>query len=178
MPMRSIRLVALAAALAAAGGCGPHAAPQPMGHFAAAPVATPRPTPDTAVRQTYQRVLDQVAAEPGAVRTRSGLVYRDLSQGSGPAPRESDTVTVRYQVKAPDGRVVEDSTTSGDTVTVALTAIRPCVREAMLRMRVGGVSRFICPWSEEDGGSPAAPAPVVVEATLVAVGQPLPPPGH
>jgi len=181
--MHRTPLVGLACALAVC-GCGAHssraAETRPAGHFAVAPATPvpPRPEAVAAARRSYERLRDQIAAEPGAVQTRSGLVYRELSPGGGPAPHESETVTVRYQVKSPDGRIVEDSATHGGTVTVALDAIGPCLREAMLLMHTGGVSRFVCPWPQEPAGGAGAPAPVVVETTLVAVGQPLPPPGH
>jgi FKBP-type peptidyl-prolyl cis-trans isomerase len=138
-------------------------------HFSAGPAAE------------YEAFLAQLAAEPGAVRTRSGLVYRDLAPGSGAAPRESDTIAVRFQTKTLGGRVVEDSTAYGGAVTVALDQVAPCMREAVLRMKAGGVSRFACPLpvNTDCARCPAdVPAPLAVEATLVGVGQALPAPGH
>lgn len=83
-------------------------------------------------------------------------------------------------MKTADGRIVEDSVTHGGAVTVALADLRPCLREAVLRMRAGGVSRFVCPLPKHfDDSRPEPPAAILlaIETTLVAVGEPLPPPG-
>src|SRR5579875_1639213 len=39
-----------------------------------------------------QAYLDKAAAQPGAVKTESGLVYRELRPGAGPSPAATDTV--------------------------------------------------------------------------------------
>ena len=41
--------------------------------------------------------LAKCAAEPGAVKTESGLVYRQLRPGTGASPKASDTVKVNYR---------------------------------------------------------------------------------
>jgi FKBP-type peptidyl-prolyl cis-trans isomerase FkpA len=167
-PTRIARALLALAALAGCTSRAPGTATVP-GHFGGDPNAA------------YARFQAQVAAEPGAVRTSSGLVYRELSPGDGAAPGESETVTVRYRVTTPDGRVIEDSGAYGGAVTVDLEQIQPCMREAVLRMRSGGASRFVCPLPEQPAGERAAatpPAPLAIEVTLVAVGQPLPQPGH
>lgn len=167
-----VTLAFLTMALACLAGCSHRKSESPAAqrpvHFSNRPEAE------------YRRFLDRVAGEPGAVRTKSGLVYRELSRGEGAGPRESDTVTVRFQTKTPDGRVIEDSSAYGGAVTVAVDQVQPCMREALLRMRAGGKSRFVCPLpaSDQTKGSARVPAPLAVEATLVAIGQPLPPPGH
>jgi FKBP-type peptidyl-prolyl cis-trans isomerase len=134
---------------------------------------------DEASRKQYEALAARVGAEPGAERTKSGLVYEQLEPGSGATPRGSDTVTVRYQIKAPDGTVVEDSAAYGGTVTVRLDQLRPCQREVLSRMRVHGRSRFVCPLPDRtDGAHPGQLRPVSIEVTLVDVGRPLSHPGH
>jgi FKBP-type peptidyl-prolyl cis-trans isomerase len=53
-------------------------------------------TPDSKAPETQaaggQAYLDKAAAEPGAVKTASGLVYRELRAGTGASPSASDTV--------------------------------------------------------------------------------------
>ena len=174
--MKSVQLpsgVVLVLLLLGATACRPRPPAAPAGaHFMSPEAAAPR---------RFDALGDQVAAEPGAVRTRSGLVYRELEPGSGPAPREPDTVTVRYRAMGADGVVVEDTAQFGGAVTVDLARLRPCLREALMRMRAGGTSRFVCPLVQAGNRSPEGPArsfPVALQATLVAVGQPLPPQGH
>ncbi len=39
-----------------------------------------------------QAFLDKAAAEPGAIKTSSGLIYTELRPGTGASPKASDTV--------------------------------------------------------------------------------------
>ena len=41
--------------------------------------------------------LEKAAAEPGAKKTASGLVYRELRPGTGASPKATDTVKVHYR---------------------------------------------------------------------------------
>ena len=54
-------------------------------------------------------VLKAAAAEPGAVVTDSGLVYRSLKDGQGASPTAADTVKVHYKGMFPDGREFDSS---------------------------------------------------------------------
>src|SRR5271166_254181 len=53
--------------------------------------------------------LDKAAAQPGAVRTASGLVYRELRTGLGRSPNASDTVIVNYRGTLVDGTEFDSS---------------------------------------------------------------------
>ena len=44
-----------------------------------------------------QAYVEKAAAQPGAVRTESGLVYREITPGTGAHPTASDTVKVNYR---------------------------------------------------------------------------------
>jgi hypothetical protein len=48
-------------------------------------------TTDSAGSKAY---LEKAAAMPGAIRTASGLVYRELKAGTGPSPKATDVVKV------------------------------------------------------------------------------------
>ena len=41
--------------------------------------------------------LGKAAAEPGAIKTESGLIYRELRPGTGASPKATDTVKVHYR---------------------------------------------------------------------------------
>jgi FKBP-type peptidyl-prolyl cis-trans isomerase len=154
------------------GACARESQPLPGGHFAAWNRA------GSEVR--YEQALERAASEPGALRTRSGLIYREIKPGIGPATSKEQTVTVRFQGKTADGTVVDDSAAYGGELTVHLDQLRTCEREVLERMRVGGTSRFVCPLDrdreKERVNQPAVP--VFVEVTLLDVGRPPPQHGH
>ncbi len=49
--------------------------------------------------------LDKAAQEPGAFRTDSGLIYRELRLGTGLSPLSTDTVQVHYRGMLINGKV-------------------------------------------------------------------------
>jgi len=53
--------------------------------------------------------LEKAAAEPGAVKTDSGLIYREVKAGSGAAPSATDTVTVNYRGTLVNGTEFDSS---------------------------------------------------------------------
>ena len=53
--------------------------------------------------------LDKAAAEKGAKRTASGLVITTLKEGTGAAPKATDTVKVHYHGTLPNGKVFDSS---------------------------------------------------------------------
>jgi FKBP-type peptidyl-prolyl cis-trans isomerase FkpA len=129
-------------------------------------------------RLRYEAALAQALAEPGAVRTKSGLVYRDLAAGDGATPQAAQTVTLRFRAFAPDGTLLRDSAAEyGRDVVVVLGQLRDCEHEVLASLRARGTRRFLCPPSAGEAGAPA-PEPRFVEVTLVDVGAPLPVKGH
>jgi FKBP-type peptidyl-prolyl cis-trans isomerase FkpA len=63
------------------------------------PEASPESTEKPAVSSNNDQkaYLEKAAAEPGAQKTASGLVYRDVTAGSGASPKATDTVKVHYR---------------------------------------------------------------------------------
>ncbi len=55
------------------------------------------------------QVIEKAAAEPGAEKTASGLIYRELTPGSGASPSATDTVKVNYRGTLPDGNEFDSS---------------------------------------------------------------------
>ena len=82
--------------------------------------------------------LDKAAAEPGAIKTASGLVYREIRPGSGPSPRASDVVTVNYRGTLTDGTEFDSSYKNGRPFECNVSGgiIRGWT-EALERMKVG-----------------------------------------
>jgi FKBP-type peptidyl-prolyl cis-trans isomerase FkpA len=69
--------------------------------------------------------LDKAAAEPGAVKTESGLVYRDVTPGTG---TEFDSSYKR-----------------NEPASFQLNGVIPCWTEGMQKMKVGGKAVLVCP---------------------------------
>lgn len=87
----------------------------------------------------------KAAKEPGAVVTKSGLVYRALKEGSGAAPSASDAVRVHYKGTFPDGRVFDSSYQRGQPAEFPLNRVIPCWTEGVQRMKPGGKAKLTCP---------------------------------
>jgi FKBP-type peptidyl-prolyl cis-trans isomerase FkpA len=119
--------------------------------------------------------LDKAAAEPGATRTASGLVYRELTAGTGPSPKASDTVTVNYRGTLVDGTEFDSSYARHQPLQFPLSQVIPCWTEGVQKMKVGGKSRLVCPASiayGDQGSPPTIPggATLVFEVELLGIG--------
>ncbi len=86
---------------------------------------------------------ERAAAESGAVRTPSGLVYKETRAGTGPQPTAEDTVRVKYRGTLTNGTEFDSS--RGEAVEFPLRGVVPCWTEGMQRMHVGGTARLVCP---------------------------------
>ena len=91
--------------------------------------------------------LEKAAAEKGAVRTASGLVYRSLQEGSGAAPGPKDAVVVNYRGTLPDGREFDSSYKRGKPAELRLDGVIKCWTEGLQQMKQGGKARLVCPAS-------------------------------
>lgn len=115
--------------------------------------------------------LAKAAAEPGVVRTDSGLIYRDLSPGSGRSPTASDTVTVHYRGTLINGTEFDSSYRRNEPTEFRLDGVIPCWTEGMQKMKVGGKARLVCPsdLAYGDAGRPSIPggATLVFEVELL-----------
>ena len=89
--------------------------------------------------------LAAAAAEPGAVTTPSGLVYRNIKEGTGASPTATDTVRVHYRGTFPDGREFDSSYKRNQAASFPLNRVIKCWTEGLQRMKVGGQARLTCP---------------------------------
>ena len=83
--------------------------------------------------------------EHGAVKTDSGLVYLSLKDGTGAQPKPTDTVKAHYRGKFADGREFASSYKHGQPVDFSLQRVIKCWTEGLIRMKVGGKARLVCP---------------------------------
>lgn len=110
---------------------------------------------------------DRMAAEEGAVRLDSGLVYLEQAAGDGAAPAASDTVKIHYRGTLREGSVFDSSMVEGGEPAVfSLSGVVPCFSEGIQRMRVGGKSKLVCP-AELAYGDRGVPPAIPPGATLV-----------
>ena len=105
--------------------------------------------------------LLKAAAEKGAVVTASGLVYRSLKDGDGPAPLATDTVRVHYRGTLVDGKEFDSSHKRGEPASFPLNRVIKCWTEGVQLMKVGGKARLTCPAAIAYGerGTPGGPIP-------------------
>src|SRR5262249_22096664 len=108
-------------------------------------------------KKASEEFLKQAAAEKGATKSESGLVYRDLSPGSGASPTADSSVKVNYKGTLRDGTVFDSSYDRKSPVTFALKQVIPCWREGLQKMKVGGKAKLICPASIAYGDRGAPP---------------------
>ena len=123
-------------------------------------------TAATTEKKAGQAFLEKAAAEPGATKTKSGLIISTIKPGTGPSPAATDKVKVHYEGKLVDGTVFDSSLQRKEPVTFPLNGVIPCWTEALQLMKVGGKSRIVCP-STIAYGDRGAPPKIKPGATLV-----------
>ncbi len=121
-----------------------------------------------AASQTY---LDKAAAEPGAVKTPSGLIYRELRPGTGASPKPTDTVKVNYRGTLVNGTEFDSSYSRHEPAQFPLNGVVPCWTEGLQLMKVGGKGTLVCPsaLAYGDQGRPGIPggAALIFEIELL-----------
>jgi FKBP-type peptidyl-prolyl cis-trans isomerase FkpA len=116
---------------------------------------------------------DEIAAEPGAERLASGVIYAPITEGDGANPEATSTVTVHYHGTLRDGSIFDSSVDRGEPATFPLTGVIPCWTEGVQKIRVGGKARLLCPSDTAygDAGRPGIPggAALLFEVELLAI---------
>ena len=110
--------------------------------------------------------LAKAAAEPGALKTESGLIYMDIQPGSGASPQASDTVKVNYRGTLIDGTEFDSSYRRNQPAQFPLNGVIRCWTEGVQKMKVGGKARLVCP-SEIAYGDNGRPPTIPGGATLI-----------
>lgn len=125
-------------------------------------------------RASSQTYLDKAAAEPGAKKTSTGLIYSELRAGTGPSPKPTDTVKVNYRGTLTDGTEFDSSYSRNEPASFSLNRVVPCWTEGLQLMKAGGKARLVCPGNLAygDQGRPGIPpgAALVFEVELLEVG--------
>jgi FKBP-type peptidyl-prolyl cis-trans isomerase FkpA len=96
-------------------------------------------------KKAGQEYAEKAAAEKGAVKKPSGLVYLEIKPGTGESPKATDKVKVHYHGTLVDGTVFDSSVNRGEPVEFGLNQVVPCWTEGFQLMKVGGKSKLVCP---------------------------------
>jgi FKBP-type peptidyl-prolyl cis-trans isomerase FkpA len=115
--------------------------------------------------------LAKAAAEPGAIKTDSGLVFRELKAGQGASPKATDTVKVHYRGTLVNGTEFDSSYKRNEPAQFPLNGVIKCWTEGVQRMKVGGKAVLVCPSDLAYGeqGRPSIPggAALIFEIELL-----------
>jgi len=132
---------------------------QPFGQARAARVAEKQ-------KAASIEYLANAATEPGAMKSPSGLIYRELQPGTGASPKASDTVKVHYRGTLINGTEFDSSYKRNQPAQFPLTNVIPCWTEGVQKMKVGGKARLICP-SDIAYGDSGHPPTIPGGSTLI-----------
>jgi FKBP-type peptidyl-prolyl cis-trans isomerase FkpA len=101
------------------------------------------------------KFLESSAKEKGAVKTPSGLVYIPVKEGTGAAPKATDTVKVNYRGTLPNGTEFDSSYRRGQPIEFRLDGVIKCWAEGLQKMKTGGTAKLVCPANLAYGDSGA-----------------------
>jgi FKBP-type peptidyl-prolyl cis-trans isomerase FkpA len=110
--------------------------------------------------------LAKAATEPGATKTESGLIYKDIQPGTGASPSASDSVKVNYRGTLIDGTEFDSSYKRNQPASFPLSGVIRCWTEGVQKMKVGGKAQLVCP-SDIAYGDKGHPPVIPGGATLV-----------
>ena len=95
--------------------------------------------------QTGTAPATGATAAAAPVTTKSGLVFQSLKEGTGTAPKATDTVTVHYRGTFLDGKEFDSSFKRNAPTSFPLNGVIPCWTEGVQMMKPGGKARLTCP---------------------------------
>ena len=110
--------------------------------------------------------LAKAATQPGAIKTDSGLIYKDIQPGTGASPNASDSVKVNYRGTLIDGTEFDSSYKRNEPASFPLSGVIRCWTEGVQKMKVGGKARLVCP-SDIAYGDKGHPPVIPGGATLI-----------
>ena len=109
--------------------------------------------------------LEENGKREGVITTESGLQYEVITEGDGPKPTASSTVSVFYEGTLIDGTVFDSSYETGDTVVFPLNGVIPGWTEGLQLMPVGSTYMLYVP--SNLGYGPRGGGPIPPNATLI-----------
>jgi FKBP-type peptidyl-prolyl cis-trans isomerase len=118
------------------------------------------------VSGTLRAAAAAIQADPVLIRTNTGLIYKELVQGTGAGFTSSTTgVRVNYQGYTSDG----DRFDSGTNSAFPLSGVIAGFAEGLKTMKVGGTTQLIIPANLAYGnGAPSNGKPIIFIVDLLA----------
>ena len=115
-------------------------------------------------------------AKPGIQTLPDGLQYKVIKEGSGPMPKATDTVTVKYRGTLLDGTVFDDSEQHGGTASFPVNGVIKGWTEALQKMKTGAKWQLFIPSALAYGDTGAGPtiqpgSTLVFDVELISIGK-------
>ena len=110
--------------------------------------------------------LEANKKKDGVKTTSSGLQYKVIKEGTGPKPKESDTVKVNYRGTLPDGTEFDSSYKRNEPATFPLNGVIRAWTEGLQLMPVGSKYELYVP-SELGYGAGGAGGSIPPNSTLI-----------
>jgi FKBP-type peptidyl-prolyl cis-trans isomerase FklB len=116
--------------------------------------------------------LEENSSKTGVQTTTSGLQYKIITEGSGPSPLETSTVTIHYTGRLVDGTVFDSSVDSGAPIVYPVNGFIAGWVEGLQLMKAGGKMELYVPanlgyGAQGAGGAVPPNAVLIFEMELI-----------
>src|SRR5437879_9882076 len=126
------------------------------------------------------KFLEENKKKEGVKATASGLQYKAIKEGTGPQPKETDTVTVNYRGTLINGAEFDSSYERGQPATFPLNGVIKGWTEGVQLMKVGSKYQFFIPpnlaYGERSVGPDIAPNSTLIFEVELLDAKPAPTP--
>lgn len=127
----------------------------------------------TAEKAASEAWVTEQAGQAGAERSASGVVFIQMTEGTGENPTATSTVRVHYHGTLRDGSVFDSSVDRGEPISFPLNGVIPCWTEGVQKIKVGGKAKLVCPadtaYGDQGSGSIPGGAALAFEVELLAI---------
>ena len=112
-------------------------------------------------KEAGEKYLAENAKKEGVMTTKSGLQYKVLKEGTGRAPKATDSVKCHYEGFLIDGTVFDSSVQRGEPAVFGLQQVIAGWTEGLQLMQEGAKYRFFIPYrlAYGEGGAGASIPP-------------------
>ncbi len=115
--------------------------------------------------ESGKKYQEKFAKEKGVVKTKSGLLYKIVKQGSGDFAKLSDTLKVNYEGKLVNGKVFDSSYARKQPAEFPLKGVIKGWQEGLPKLKKGGKMELVIP-AELGYGTQALPN-IPANSTLI-----------